>query len=55
MYKRQFYAVHTLHVLPINTSLNKMHFVKHHLWHTPTHTCFGTEVPFSGRHYNKGV
>ena len=31
------------------------HSVAHHLWHISTPTCFGTEVPYSGSHYNKGI
>jgi hypothetical protein len=27
----------------------------HHLWHISTPTCFGTEVPSSDSHYNKGI
>jgi hypothetical protein len=31
------------------------HSVAHHLWLISTSTCFGTEVPYSGSHYNKGI
>jgi len=35
--------------------IHKMHFVIQNLWRTSTATCFGTEVPSSGSHYNKRV
>lgn len=31
------------------------HSVAHHLRQISTPTCFGTEVPYSGSHYNKGI
>jgi len=33
----------------------KKHTVIHHLSHISTPTCFVTEVPPSGSHYNKGI
>jgi hypothetical protein len=35
--------------------IQQMRSVKHHLWHTSTPTCFGTEEPSSGSHYNNCV
>ena len=35
--------------------IQQMHFVGHHLWHTSTTTCFGSEVPSSGSHYTTNV
>ena len=35
--------------------IQHMHSVIHHLWHISTPTCFGTELPSSGSHYNTCV
>lgn len=35
--------------------IQKMRSVIHHLWYTSNATCFGTEMPSLGSHYNKGV
>ena len=35
--------------------IRHIHSVIHHLWHISTRTCFGTDVPTSVSHYNKGI
>jgi hypothetical protein len=35
--------------------IQHMHSVIHHLWYVSTATCFGTELPSSGSHYNTGI